>query len=241
MNSACVIGIAGGSGGVGASVLCAAIGIRAAAAGRLTVCVDGDRLGGGLDVTFGLEQQHGLRWSDLSGARGQIDGCALRQRLPAVDGTSLLSFDRMDDADPTPEAITEVITALAREVELVVIDLPRPDHPLFEPFAAGLDAVVLLTGSGARDLAGVSAVAPHLDAVCPQVWLCVRPGRNGPELVETVCAALDLPLLCTVQEDAGLDASLVHGIPPGSSARGALAAAADLVLAQLLLPTSAAS
>ena len=83
MDNGCVVGVAGGSGGVGASVLVAALGVRAVTAGRTAVCVDGQRLGGGLDVTLGLEQERGLRWPDLAGVRGQVDGRELLRRLPA--------------------------------------------------------------------------------------------------------------------------------------------------------------
>ncbi|MGZ4743893.1 MAG: P-loop NTPase [Oryzihumus sp.] len=71
MTAAHVIGVVGGSGGVGATVLAAALATRAAATGRTVACVDGDVLGGGLDVTFGLEQEPGLRWPDLAAALGR--------------------------------------------------------------------------------------------------------------------------------------------------------------------------
>ena len=54
MTTAYIIGVAGGSGGVGASVLTAAIAVRAAQAGLRPIALDGDRLGGGLDDFFRL-------------------------------------------------------------------------------------------------------------------------------------------------------------------------------------------
>jgi len=50
-----------------------------------------------------------------------------------------------------------------------------------------------------------------------------------------VAGALDLPLLAVVHEEPSLAADVLHGIPPGSSAKGALAAAADKVLAQFVV------
>jgi Mrp family chromosome partitioning ATPase len=67
---ASIIEVVGGSGGVGASVLSAAIAVRAAQAGLRSVAVDGDRLGGGLDVTLGIERERGARWPDLPGPGG---------------------------------------------------------------------------------------------------------------------------------------------------------------------------
>jgi len=230
-----VIGVVGGSGGVGASVLTAAIAVRAAQAGLRPACLDGDRLGGGLDVTLGVEQEPGVRWPDLAAARGRIDGPELLRRLPLVDGVCVLSFDRARDAVLSAEIVSEVLVALGHASDLVVVDLPRPDHEMFAAMAPCLDAMVLLTGSGIGDLAGASAIAEHLVRACPDVWLCMRTSGKGGHFAETVAGALDLPLLALVREEPSLVADLLHGLPPGSSAKGALAAAADTVLARCVV------
>ncbi|MEP7193758.1 MAG: septum site-determining protein Ssd [Actinomycetota bacterium] len=232
MHTARIIGVVGGSGGVGASVLSAAIGIRAAEAGMRPVCLDADRLGGGLDVTLGIEQERGVRWPDLAGARGRIDGPELLRRLPSVDGASVLSFDRARDVSLATEIVRDVLLALSSAADVLVVDLPSPDHQIFEALAPSVDEMVLLAGSGICDLAGASAIAGHLIEACPDVWLCLRTGGKGGHFAETVAGALDLPLLAVVREEPTLDADLLHGIPPGSSAKGALAAAADAVLAR---------
>lgn len=232
MVSTGVIGVVGGSGGVGASVLSAAIAVRAAAADRVAVCVDGDRLGGGLDVTFGLEQEAGLRWPDLARARGRVDGAELLLRLPSVDGVAVLSFDRHREVSLEAEVVQEIVSAVARAADLVVLDLPRPGDALFEVWAGLVDAVVLLSGPEARDLAASSCIAPVVSGACAEVWLCLR-GTGRAEFADSVAAALDLPLLARVRDDGALRADQLHGIPPGTSARGALARAADHVLAQL--------
>jgi hypothetical protein len=116
-----------------------------------------------------------------------------------------------------------------------VVDLPRPDHEVFAALAPSVDAMVLLAGSGIRDLAGASAIAGHLMGACPDVWLALRTGGKGSHFADTVAGALDLPLLAVVREEPSLAADVLHGIPPGSSARGALAAAADAVLARCVI------
>lgn len=234
MKTAHIIGVVGGSGGVGASVLTAAIAVRAAQAGLSTACLDGDRLGGGLDVTLGIEQERGVRWPDLAGARGRIDGPELLTRLPTVDGVSVLSFDRARDVELGDQTVQEVLSALSVAVDLVVVDLPRPDHEVFGSFAPVVDATVLLAGSGISDLAGASAIAEHLLRACPEVWLCLRTSGHGSHFADTVAEALDLPILAVVREEPSLAADLLHGIPPGSSSKGALAAAADNVLAHIV-------
>lgn len=235
MQTAEIIGVVGGSGGVGASVLTAAIAVRAAQAGLRPVCVDGDRLGGGLDVTFGIEQERGVRWPDLAGARGRIDGGELLPRLPSADGVSVLSFDRARDVPLGAEIVQEVLRALSVAADVVVVDLPRPDHEIFAAMAPSVDAMVLLAGSGIRDLAGASAIAEHLVLTGTDVWLCLRTSGKGSHFADTVAGALDLPLLAVVREESSLTTDVLHGIPPGSSARGALAAAADAVLARCVI------
>jgi len=232
MTTARIIGVVGGSGGVGASVLTVATAVRAAQAGLRVACLDGDRLGGGLDVTLGIEQERGVRWPDLAGARGRIDGPELLRRLPSVDGVSVLSFDRARDVELGAETIVEVLHALRGAVDLVVLDLPRPDHEVFGALAPDVDAMVLLAGSGIGDLAGASAIAGHLINACPDVWLCLRTSGHGSHFADTVGEALDLPILAVVREEPSLVGDLLHGIPPGSSSRGALAEAADKVLEQ---------
>jgi secretion/DNA translocation related CpaE-like protein len=241
MDNGCVIGVAGGSGGVGASVLAAALGMRAVTAGRTAVCVDGHRLGGGLEVTLGVEQERGLRWPDLADVRGRVDGSDLLRRLPSVDGLPVLSFDRSSDVVPTDEAVREVVSALVAVVELVVLDLPRPDEPLFGPCVAAVDGVVLLGGAGVRQLAALSAVAPRLASHCEEVWLALRSTDRGGQLADVTAGALDLPLVGVVPDDPSLEADLLHGIPPGSAARTSLSAAADTILRQLLVAGRVAS
>lgn len=239
MKTARIIGVVGGSGGVGASVLTAAIAIRAAQAGLQPACLDGDRLGGGLDVTLGIEQEPGVRWPDLAAARGRIDGPELLARLPSVDGVSVLSFDRARDLPLTTEIVHQVLLALSLAADLVVVDLPRPDHEIFAALAPSVDELVLLAGSGIRDLAGASAISEHLLRTCSEVWLCLRTSGRGSHFADTVAGALDLPLMAVVREEPSLAADLLHGIPPGSSARGALAVAADTVLARCVAGTRA--
>jgi secretion/DNA translocation related CpaE-like protein len=235
MKTARIIGVVGGSGGVGVSVLTSAIAVRAAQAGLRPVCLDGDRLGGGLDVTLGIEQEPGVRWPDLAAARGRINGSELMRRLPSVDGVGVLSFDRGRDVPLSPEIVHEVLHALSLAVDVVVVDLPRPDHEIFAALAPSVDVMVLLAGSGIGDLAGACAISEHLARACSDLWLCLRTSGKGGHFADTVASALDLPLLAVVREEPSLAADLLHGIPAGCSARGALAAAADTVLAQCVI------
>ncbi|HEX8973455.1 septum site-determining protein Ssd [Oryzihumus sp.] len=231
-----VIGVVGGSGGVGATVLAAALATRAAATGRTVACVDADVLGGGLDVTFGLEQEPGLRWPDLAAALGRVGGPELLHRLPATDGVAVLSFDRTRPGAPADEAREEVLRALTSCLDVVVLALTRADAPFGQALAAVADALVLVSGDGVQALAGTSAAAGFLGRDNDQLWLCMRSAGRDDRVAESLAAAVDLPLVATIGHDPRLDADLLHGIPPGSRSRGPLARAAEAVLAALLLP-----
>jgi hypothetical protein len=74
-----------------------------------------------------------------------------------------------------------------------------------------------------------------LSEACPDVWLRLPAGGKGSHFADTVAGALELPLLVVVREEPSLAADLLHGMPPGSSAKGALAAAADAVLARCVV------
>ena len=235
MRTTHIIGVVGGSGGVGASALTAAIAVRGAQAGLRTVCLDGDRFGGGLDVTLGIEQERGVRWPDLAGARGRLDGSELIRQLPSVGGVSVLSFDRARDLRLSAEIVQEVLHALSRAVDLVVVDLPRPDHEVFCALSPFVDTIVLLAGSGICDLAGASAIAAYVIPSCPDMWLCLRTGGRGGHFAETVAVALDLPLVAILREEPSLATDVLHGIPPGTSQKGAMGVAADAILAQSAL------
>lgn len=236
MTTATVIGVLGASGGVGASVLAGALAVRADAAGRPSVCVDGVRHGGGLDVAFGLEQEEGLRWPDLAGVRGRVTGAELCARLPGAEptGVPVLAFDRHRDVALAAEPARRVVDALSDCRDVVVIDLPPPEGGLFDVLAGCCAHLVLVCGSGVRDLAAASAVAPVACAACAETWLTLRVGGGAGDLVEVVGTALDLPVLTLLADDPLVAADLAQGLPPGHGGRGHLAGAADRILADLL-------
>lgn len=88
------LGVVGGSGGAGASVLASALARCAADSGINTILVDADPLGGGLDVVLGCENTDGLRWPALAASRGRLRPSTLVQALPRDGNLSILSWDR---------------------------------------------------------------------------------------------------------------------------------------------------
>lgn len=229
-----VVGVLGASGGLGASSLTSALALRAGDAGRGAVVVDGVRLGGGVDVTMGLEQEDGLRWPDLARVRGAVDGGQLLGRLPATGRVRALSFDRTRPSRPSPQAVRSVLAGLGAACPLVAVDLPSPDSALWDCLLELCSKVVLLAGSSPQALAAATAMAPH---ACdgPRACVCVRTATGADELAEIVAAGVGLPLAAVLHHERGLDTGLWRGLPPGSDRRGALAEAADDVLAWLAL------
>src|SRR5690606_39629001 len=89
-----VVAVLGGRGGAGASVLAAGLAVTAAQAGHRVLLVDGDPLGGGLDLVPGWEDDDGVRWPELSDTSGRLAAGALIGALPRRGEPALLSFDR---------------------------------------------------------------------------------------------------------------------------------------------------
>ncbi len=236
-----VLAVAGAAGGVGASVLAAAVSVRARRAGVSVVLVDGSPLGGGLDVTVGVEQDHGVRWPDLAGLVGAADGRALLARLPSADGLPVLSFDRVE-AHPSAEVAAAVVGALAQVSELVVVDVAVLQGAVAD---VGLDLatqVVLVATSRTRELAALSMTVDHVrtraaERVVPELAVCLR-GRRRPlaDAVRVVESEMGVPVTFTLDDDAGVRADLEHGIAPGTRAGGPVVAAADEVLGWAVLP-----
>jgi secretion/DNA translocation related CpaE-like protein len=239
--SGTVLAVLGASGGVGASVLATAVAVRAQRAGVSAVLVDAAPLGGGLDVTVGVEQDHGVRWPDLGGLVGSADGRALLARLPSAGGLPVLSFDRVA-AHPSPEVAAAVLAALAAECELVVVDVAVLRGAVAD---AGLDLatqVVLVASSRLRDVAALSVVVDHLrtraaERVVPEMAVCLRGRRRAlAETVRVVELEVGVPVAFTMDDDAGVRADLVHGVAPGSRSGGEVVATADEVLGWAVLP-----
>lgn len=238
MTSATVVGVAGGSGGVGVSTFAAALAVRATAAGRRAVAVDADPRGGGWDVTFGLECEPGLRWHDLRDLRGAVVVDDLVRQLPQARGVPVLSFGRLLAPAPPPPVLDAVAEALHASGPLVVVDLGRADGPVADAFRTRADAIVLVVGNGVHDLAAGQLAAERLAVRATAGWLVVRCARrsggwDSDEGLAMLAEALDLPLVGAFGDDVAVETDLLHGIPPGERERCALTRTADQVLAQL--------
>jgi hypothetical protein len=203
--AALTIQVIGGSGGLGASTLAAALAQSAArrGAGRV-VLLDADPVRGLADHAAVLEHVTGLRWGELGGLDGAIDGAALLDRLPSEDRLSVLAG--CGGAIPTV-AVAAVVSALHSTCDVLVVDgsgagLPLPAPPL----------AVLLAGVGPGEVEAARRVRTGLGA---PVLVTRGPGplrRLGPD----VAAVLDAPWLGHLRDDGRVRRAAADGRPAAS-------------------------
>jgi cellulose biosynthesis protein BcsQ len=176
-----VIGVIGGSGGVGASTFAAAV----TSVAERGVLVDLDPVGGGIDVLLGIDDVPGARWSGLRVEGGYLDPALLADGLPRWRGVPVLAADQAPEAG----AVAQVVAAAA--LGTVVLDLPRAPSPLR---SSGLEAcslcVVVAAATDVRTLVAAGAVLRSLRDVPVGVVL-----RRGTFAVDEAIDLLGAPLL----------------------------------------------
>lgn len=228
-----VLAVLGGRGGAGASVLSAAVAGAAARAGRRSLLVDCDPLGGGLDLVLGAEETPGLRWADVALTAGRVAASALHEALPSagvLPGVTVLSCGR-DAVAPRPEAVAAVLDAGRRAGDVVICDLPRSLGPAAGAVLDRADLVVLVVPAEVRATAAAARVLAAAGPRAAAVRVVVRGPAPGGLTATDVSRALGVPLLGTCRPQPGLSAALERGELPR---RGPLVAAAGQVLAALV-------
>ncbi|MFD9909103.1 septum site-determining protein Ssd [Streptomyces sp. NPDC059063] len=228
---ALTVGVIGGRGGAGASTLACALAVTAARAGRRTLLVDADPLGGGLDVMLGGEAVEGLRWPAFAQSRGRLGSGALEESLPELHDLRVLSWDRGDTVAVAPQAVRAVLAAARRRGGVVVVDLPRRVDESAAEALAQLDLGLLVVPRELRAVAGARRVASAAGMVLRDLRVVAAPGRGGarsPDSVDgldadEVARLLGLPLVGELPWEHGLMTARVGARPPGGTARGPLA------------------
>jgi secretion/DNA translocation related CpaE-like protein len=229
-----LVAVLGGCGGAGATSLACALAVSAVRGGRQALLVDGDPLGGGIDLVFGGEQEAGLRWPDLGATRGRVPAAALALALPRLQDLSVLSWDRGEAAVVPAEAMQAVLAAGRRTNELVVVDLPRHLDEAAREVLAQATTTLLVLPAEVRAAAAAARVAAATGVVCRDMRVIVRgPGPSGLAAAE-IDRALGLPLAGVLRPEPGLDLALERGEPPGRKQRSPLGILCDVLLADLL-------
>ncbi|MDQ0868054.1 secretion/DNA translocation related CpaE-like protein [Arthrobacter sp. V1I9] len=205
-----ILGVTGGCGGAGATTAAIWIAQAAAGMGASVLLIDGDPWGGGLELAIAAEESAGLRWPDLSEARGSIDPGQLSDSLPVSGGFSFLSWPASRE-QPVPVAAATtagVLDAARRGYELVVVDIGRGTGPLL---AYGWDCDRIMMVVPAQLKAAVAAVRLLQEFPPIEAALLVR-GRPGAALDGSLISeAIGLPVLGRVPELRGVSAAMESG------------------------------
>jgi secretion/DNA translocation related CpaE-like protein len=205
-----ILGVTGGCGGAGATTAAIWIAQAAAGMGARVLLVDGDPWGGGLELAIAAEENPGLRWPDLSEARGSIDPTQLSDSLPVSGGFSFLSWPASRE-QPVPvaaPATTGVLDAARRGYELVVLDIGRGAGPL-QSYAWDCDRIMMVVPAQLK--AAVAAVRLLHEFPPAEAGLLVR-GRPGAALDgPLISEAIGLPVQGRVPELRGVGAAMESG------------------------------
>jgi secretion/DNA translocation related CpaE-like protein len=235
-----VVAVMGGRGGAGASVLAAGLAVTAASLGRRVLLVDADPLGGGLDLVLGWEDDRGLRWPELAGTSGRLDGTALVGALPGRGDLAVLSFDRRHQATVPPAAMTAVLEAGRHARDLVVVDLPRQPDPAAAVALQAADEGLLVVPAEVRAVTAAAGVAAAAAQHCGRLRLVIRGPSPGRLTADEISGSLGLPVAGTLRPELGLPAALEGGLAPTASGRGPLAVLCRRMVDELLAPAGAA-
>lgn len=205
-----VLGVTGGCGGAGATTAAVWIAQAAAGLGARVLLVDGDPWGGGVELAIAAEESPGLRWPDLSDARGSIDPVQLADSLPVAGGFAFLSWPAgRDQSVPVSAATTlGVLDAARRGYELVVVDIGRRTEPL-QTLAWECDRILLVVPAQLK--AAVASVRLLQEFPPVEVALLVR-GKPGAALDSSLLSgAIGLPVQGRVPELRGVAAAMEAG------------------------------
>lgn len=222
---AVAVAVIGGSGGVGATVLSAAIALTAGRRGA-AMLADLDPWGPGLRRLVGLDAAPGVTWRDLAESSGRLGSRALREALPVKDGAGVLGWPEEPVPPVPPSLVREVVAAARRGHDWVVLDVPRSADPETLALVRHCDHVVLVARSALGSVAAAARTADRLRAECSSLGVVVRSRRPSP-FADEIARAVGLPLLAQVPDQRRLDEHLDLGLGPVHAGRSPLAVAAS--------------
>ena len=193
-----VIAAIGGCGGVGTSTFAANLALTAAQEGRRALLIDGDPLGGGLDLLLGIEDAQGARWSAIDPGPGRLSPTQLDAALPHIGAVALVSADSARATEA--HAATSVVDAGRRGFDTVVIDCPPAGDATIATWVTLADQVLVIAGAHVRGAAAAARVLQRLAGlgVHPDVIIAERAkGVPGDEVASAlgVTARATIPFI----------------------------------------------
>ncbi|NQU37982.1 MAG: septum formation initiator [Actinobacteria bacterium] len=223
------VAVLGGSGGAGASSLCAAVAATGSQYAYGACAVDLDPVGTGLESLLGADDLSGLTWSDLAHTKGRVRGDSLVAALPRPGQVPVLGWGSQRPVPLLPGVVGATVDALAQSCDVLAVDLPRT---LGEGAAEAICRSSLVALVVPRLSTAVVSAGRLLDAeelAGANVRLVVRGPSPGGLDAHRIAETLGVPLLSDVPGDARIDRRLEQGLMPAGS-RGGLRKASDAVL-----------
>lgn len=211
-----LVGVVGGSGGAGASTLAAGL-ARVAAYDAPSLLVDADPHGPGLDRLLGMEEESGVRWTELERTTGRLGGAALREAVPRRDGVGVVTWYSGPQGTLQAFAAREVVAAAVRGHGVSVLDLPRTGGDLVEELAARCDRLVLVVRPSLTGVASAARVAGRFGSERIQVVV-----RGSGVDVSAIADAVGSPVRWEMPEQRGLTENVDLGLGPLRGRRGPL-------------------
>jgi secretion/DNA translocation related CpaE-like protein len=228
-----VIGVLGGRGGAGASVLAAGLALAAAGRGPSWL-IDLDPLGGGADAGLGAELAVGARWSDLGVVTGRLSPQVLRSAVPEIEGVAVVAARDASSSDLAPEAVRAVIAAARRGGGTVVLDLGRSSTAARDEAIRAVGDLFLVVPAELRAVLAARRVVESLGLNVLRPRVVVRSVANalpGPD----VARGLDLPFVGELPDEGVVRAAIQAGDPAAVLRNTQLAALCE---ALLVVPTA---
>jgi secretion/DNA translocation related CpaE-like protein len=220
---ATTVGVVGGRGGAGASVLSAVLAVTGTRRGWRGFLIDADPLGGGIDLVLGQEHTPGARWPELAARSGRLNGAALRAALPAVDRLAVLSWQRGGAGDIPVAAMRSVLRAAGHGSDLVVVDLPRHRDAAGTEALLACDVVLVVVPAEVRATVAADQIITDARRHVPDIRLAVRGPAPGGLRPEVIAQSLGVPLAGWIPADKRLAIALEGAEPGAIASRGPLA------------------
>jgi secretion/DNA translocation related CpaE-like protein len=199
------------SGGAGASLLSCGLAFHSRQVFQDVALVDLDQSSASLDITFGLENQPGMRWHDFSDLSGSISGMDIYRSLPSRDNVGLLTHGELTSVETLiPENL--IVDKLKEVCELVVIDFPKSSDKHFSLEAiTECDLVLVATTATVRGCASAKRSIAALAGYARNIELVIRnvPGSNLDPM--RIAELLNTPLAATINTDGRIIEQIEQG------------------------------
>lgn len=179
--------------------------------------------GPSVDAVLGLDALPGLRWPDLTGARGAVDPRQLAANLVRWGRCAVLPTDDTRPGPPSADVLPDVLDALTAAYRTVVLDLdrtalltapPGPGPVGVPDLPAACRTVLLVVPRDVPAVIGARQLRDRLAGRVDRIGVVTRGPAPGGLTSSQVADAVGLPLLGRLPWVRGLGAAVDAGAGP---------------------------